>query len=394
MPNADKRVSRPLIADTFTVADAIIQDAWTYVSPNSSNYGQVATFVIPRSVGSIYELALEVVFPTEAGVSICPYASVRLVEGYTLSVGGSLIQTDGESMFMTRQSFLTNDSRTFYAAQAGGTSSASISIASGDARQFLILDYPGGYSVNNSGSTNNHDDSYGLPFPLNKCNQDMTITINLAQRASIVTAGTSTLQPTLRLHYQAIWSDSPSFNAVNNSGSAEDIFIPGYIAKKSTVQQSIGATPINIPLIGQIVDGQLLKLLVKLSNASQITAKNYYAGLQLDTMRLNVAGTDFYRADNSGEAIFKDGNNRRQAPFTDGAQNPVYYEIWGSTDTYLIANDEYHAIDIYRQNPNLVITAPTPSGVTQLDYISVTKCVFRIDKWGTVVMFTSTSGGA
>lgn len=394
MPASDKRISKPLIADTFTVANEIIQDSWVVTSANSSSYGQVASFTIPRSVGSIYELMLEVVFPAESGVSICPYAAVRLIDNYQLNVGGPLIQTDGESMFMTRQSFLTNDSKKFFAAQAGGTSAASISIASGDSRQFILLDYPGGYSVNNSGSVYTHDDSYGLPFPLNKCNQDMVINITLAPRSAIVTAGTSTLQPTLRLHYQSVWSSDEKFNMVNNTSSGSDIFIPGYSTKKTTVQQAVGTVPTNVPLIGQVEDGQLLKLMVKLSNNTQIAAKNYYAGLQLESLRLVMNGVDYYKVDTSQEALFKDGLNRRQAPFEDGAQNPIYYEVWGSTDTFLVASDEYYGINIFKQNPYLTLTAPTPSGVTQVDYFAVTKCLYRIDKYGTARYFTSTSGGA
>lgn len=395
LPVTDKVMTKPLVSDTFGVGDQVIQDAWAFVSPQSSNYGQVATFTIPRSVGSIYELVLEATFPADvANTALCPYAIVKLVDQYQLSIGGTIINSDGEAMFMTRQSYLAEDSRRFYAAQAGGTSSANVAVGSNAVTQFMVVDYPGSYSVNQHGSVFTHDDSYGLPFPLNKCNQDMTITINLAPLTAISAGSASlTAQPVLRLHYQAIWSSNESKNLVNNNPASSDIFIPGYITQRTPVSTVVGTSPVQVPLNGQTKDGQLLKLLVKLNNSTNITAKNYFKGATVNSMKLNVTGNDFYRVTSTQEAAFKDGLNKRSFSFVDGAQDPIYYDIWGSSDPYLVASDEYMGINIFRQNPYLELTAPSANNVASLDYIAVTKAVFRIDKFGTVNVFTSVAGG-
>jgi hypothetical protein len=394
IPASDKVMTKPLLSDTYGVADEIIQDGWTFVSPQSSNYGQSAVFVIPKSVGSIYELVLEATFPADvANTALCPYAIVKLIDSYDLSIGGSLINTDGEAMFATRQSYLTEAARRFYAAQAGGTSSANVPVGSTAVTQFMVVDYPGSYSVNQSGTTFTHDDSYGIPFPLNRCNQDMIITINLAN-VNTISAGSAqlTAQPTLRLHYQTIWSSKRAKNLTNVNDSGSDIFIPGYVTQRSPVTVNVGTNPIQVPLNGQMKNGQLLKLLVKLNNSANVTAKNYFKGATVNTLKLNVTGNDFYKVTSTQEAAFKDGLNKRGFSFVDGCQDPIYYDIWGSSDPYLIASDEYMGVNIYQQNPYLELSSATANNVTSLDYITVIKALFKIDRFGAVNLYTTSSG--
>lgn len=357
-------------------------------------YGQTATFTIPRSVGRIYELLLEVTFPGETGVTLCPYAAVKLVQGYQLNIGGNLINTDGECMFQTRQSFLSTSSRSFFAKAAGGVSTASIDNAA-TKKYWLVVDYPGSMSVNQNGAAFSHDDSYGLPFPLNKCNQDMTVNIQLAQRSAIVVAGTSTAQPILKLHYQVVWSSDEKENNVNNGTAKSDIFIPGYnLQNMSRNAESIISTQETaINLDSAFKDGQLLKLLVRFSSTANITAKNYFQGLPLGTIKLAMSGIDLYTVTDESEAIMKDGLARRSDPFYDNAMNPYYYEIWGSTDPNQIASDQYQCLNLFRNNAILKVASTGSDTLTSGNIIAVTKCLYRIDKAGNVVMFTSTSGG-
>lgn len=394
MPVADKHLVKPLLADTFGVSDVVIQDAWASVLPTASMYGQTATFTIPRSVGRIYELLLEVTFPGETGVTLCPYPAVKLVQGYQLNIGGSLINTDGESMFQARQSFLSTSSRSFFAKAAGGTSAASIDNAT-TKKYWMLVDYPGSMSVNQNGAAFTHDDSYGLPFPLNKCNQDMTINIQLAQRSTIVVAGTSTAQPSLKLHYQVVWSSDEKENNVNNGTAKADIFIPGYSLQNlpRNAESIVSTQETSINLDSAFKDGQLLKLLVRFSTAADITAKNYIQGSPLGTIKLALGGLDFYSVTEASEAVMKDGLARRSDPFYDNAKNPYYYEIWGSTDPNQITSDQYQCLNLFRNNAILRVASTDSDTLTSGNIISITKCVYRIDKAGNVVVFTNTSGG-
>lgn len=393
MPSADKHTIRPLVADTFGVSDVVIQDAWASVLPTASLYGQTATFTIPRSVGRIYELLLEATFPGETGVTLCPYPIVKLVQGYQLNVGGNLINTTGECMFQARQSYLSSSSKTFFSEMAGGTASASIANTN-DGTVWMVVDYPGSLSVNQDSTVFNHDDSYGLPFPLNKCNQDMTINIQLAQRSDIIVAGTSTLQPTLKLHYHVVWSSDEKENNVNNGTAKDNIFIPGYniqnLVRNSESITSTQETSINLD--SAFKDGQLLKLLVRFSDAATVTAKNYFQGNKLGVIKLAMSGVDLFSVTTVSEAKMKDGLNKRTDPFYDGAMNPYYYEIWGSTDPYQISSDQYQCLNLFRNNALLKLSSDSGT-LTSGNIIAITKCLYRIDKAGNVVMFTSTSGG-
>lgn len=396
MPASDKHRVKPLVADTFGVSDVVMQDAWASVLPTASLYGQTATFTIPRSVGRIYELLLEVSFPGEgatAAVTLCPYTIVKLVQGYQLNVGGNLINTTGECMFQARQSYLSSSSKAFFAEMAGGTSSASINNTN-DGTQWMVVDYPGSLSVNQDGTVYNHDDSYGLPFPLNKCNQDMTINIQLAQRTDVVVSGTSTLQPTLKLHYHVVWSSDEKENNVNNGTAKSDIFIPGYnLQNLNRNSESIISTQeTSINLDSAFKDGQLLKLLIRFSDAATIAAKNYFQGNRLGVIKLAMSGVDLYSVTDVSEAKMKDGLNKRSDPFYDAAMNPFYYEIWGSTDPYQICSDQYQGLNLFRNNAILKVSSDSGT-LTSGNIIAITKCLYRIDKAGNVVMFTSTSGG-
>jgi hypothetical protein len=393
MPAADKHIVKPLVADTFGVSDVVVQDAWASVMPTASIYGQTATFTIPRSVGRIYELVLEATFPGEATVTLCPYPIVKLVQGYQLNVGGNLINTTGDCMFQARQSYLSNDSKNFFSTMAGGTSGDSI-VNTDEVKTFLVVDYPGSLSVNQHASVYNHDDSYGLPFPLNKCNQDMTINIQLAQRADMIIAGTSTLQPSLKLHYHVVWSSNENDNNVNNGTSRADVFIPGYNLQNINLNSlnitSSQETSINLD--SAFKDGQLLKLIARFSTTASVASKKYFTGSALSVLKLAMSGVDLYSVSNASEATFKDGLNRRADPFYDGYANPYYYEIWGATDPNQISSDQYQCLNLFRNNATLKVSSVS-STLTSGNIIAITKCLYRIDKAGNVVMFTSTSGG-
>lgn len=391
MPAASKHMVSPLIADTFGVATEVVQSSWTSILPTASIYGQVATFTIPRAVGRIYELLLEVNYPAETGVTLCPYAAVKLVQRYEVDVGGLLIETDGDSMFQTRQSFLSNTSKNFFADLAGGTAAASIANTAA-VTQWLVLDYPGCINVNQDSSVFTHDDSYGIPFPLNKCNANMNINITLAPRADIVVAGTSTFQPTLKLHYSAVWSSNVGEDSVNNGANAQDIFIPGYTLQSQARALSIApGAEASIELNSVFKNGQLLKLISRFSDDATVAAKKYYNGNELGSLKMGVDGVDFFSVSSASEAKAKDGLNRRNNPFYDGCANPFYYEIWGSVDPYQITSDQYQCINLYNGNAVLRVS-PSTETTTSYKIISVTKCVYRIDRSGTVNRLTGKSG--
>lgn len=398
MPAADKDRVTPLLADKFAVGDTVVQDSWGSVLPTSSQYGQSASFTIPRAAGRIYELILEATFPAETipitGLYICPYPIVKLISGYQLNIGGNLINTTGENMFQVRQSYLSANSKKFYATMAGGTSAASMD-NSVDVTAFMVVDYPGGFSVNQDCTVYNHDDSYGIPFPLNKCNNDMNVIINLAQRADMFVTGTGTLQPTLKLHYHSVYSSDDNENMVLNSTNKEKIFIPGYDigALVPTGLSITTSAETNIDISSAVKYGQLLKLLVRASTSAAIASKLYMNGNSLATLRLTVNGIDFFAVTTASEAVMKDGNNRRADPFYDGYVNPYYYEIWGSTDPYQVASDQYQCLNLFRNNPSIKLTSGgAPAALTNVNIISVTKCVYCIDKYGTVNKWLSTSG--
>lgn len=392
MPASDKERVTPLVADKFAVGDTVVQDSWGYVLPASTQYGQAASFTIPRGAGRIYELLLEVTFPGQAGHTLCPYPIVKLVNNYQLNIGGNLINTTGECMFQVRQSYLSSESKKFYATMAGATSGASIDNAS-DVTAFMLVDYPGGYSVNQESTVYNHDDSYGIPFPLNKCNNDMNVIITLAQKADMFVAGSGSLQPSLKLHYHSVYSSAEDENMVLNSTNKEKIFIPGYdIGNLVPTGLSItSGSETNIDISSAVKYGQLLKLLVRASTSAAITSKLYMNGASLSTLKLTVNGIDYFAVTSAPEAVMKDGNNRRSDPFYDGYVNPYYYEVWGSTDPFQVASDQYQCLNLYRNNPSIKI-ASAGGTLTNVNIISVTKCVYTIDKYGTVNKWLSTSG--
>lgn len=382
MPASDKVGSTPLKADSYPVAKEVIQDYFDYFVPQTGvAWGSQVTFRIPRSVGRIYDLFMQIDLPADS-VTYCPYTAAKIINRYQLNIGNNLIDCSGSSMFFNRQQNLEIHGRDFFSDAAGGSAGGSPSTS-----LFIMLDYPGSYSVSIPGAANTHEQSYSIPFPLNKCNNDMIITVTLptAAEASVGTAPTGV--PSFRLWYQTVWSSDDDENRLNNNGLQEEIFMPGYYLTNYDNDITFGTAETGINISSGLQDGQILNILVQGQSAAQITAKNYYAGLSFNTLRLNVNGVDFFKTYSASETEFRQGLGTRQKPFEDGALDAKVYNIWGTTDPFLIGSDEYLGLNLYRNNPTLYVSTATAIGAGKLNVTSVTKVVYIIDKFGMVNKF-------
>ncbi len=381
MPQGDKVNTTPLKADEYAVSHDIIQDYFQYTLPeNTVQWGSQTNFKIPRTSGRIYELFLEITMAADAA-SYCPYTAAAIVKQYQVFVGNQLINCSGSSMFMNRQQNLEVHGREFFAAAAGGATGA---VASGSC--FLVLDYPGAYSVSIPGATSTHEQSYSIPFPLNKCNNDMMIYVTLPNMADVASATVGV--PQLKLWYQTVWSSDPEENSINNTVNSKPIYIPGYyLTNYEGNPATLSTSEVGLNISSAIQDGQMLNLMVQLQSAAQITSKAYLTGLPIASMRLNVGGVDYFKSYNNAENNFRQGLGLRQNAFEDGELDPKFYSIWGVTDPFLIGSDEYLGINTYRNNPQLYVSTTSAIGAGIINVTSVTKVVYIIDTYGMVDKF-------
>lgn len=391
MPAGNKQLSTPLVADQFPVASDIIQEAFQYVIPSGLSWGSQMTFTIPRSVGSIYNLFLEFDMPTDSGVTYCPYTAVQLVQNYQLYVGNQLINCSGDAMFNVRQKFLEVHGREMYAKYACGTG-ANSGAAPGD-KLFLVCDYPGSFDITIPGATITHDDSYSIPFPLNKCNSDMIVQVTLPNISDIVTSGTlpSSSLPQVKLWYQSIWSSDVAFNQVNNSGNAQPIHIPGYRLNEASLIADISPAINYLDFESCIQQGQMDRFLFRVSSAAQIAAKDYFTGIQVQREVFTVNGIEFHKTESATETEFRESNWIRQDAFIDEQKNPFIYSINGTVNPFSIPADEYICINPYRNNPRLGITTASTYAGARVKFTAVTKCDYIIDTSGTVMFYTQST---
>lgn len=391
IPDSDKLISTPMLSDRILVGNSVNQEAFQYVIPQGVNWGSQMTFTIPRSVGSIYRMFLEIDLPGDpATINYCPYIAVAMVKNYQVYVGNELINCSGDAMYTAAQSYLEVHGRQFYASAACG--SASGSAAAGGDKVFLLCDYPGAFNVTIPNAIFTHDESYSIAFPLNKCNNDMNIRITLPSTSEVVTGGTlgSTDLPQFKLWYQSIWSSEPSFNLVNNTGNGNSIHIPGYRINEYSTFQNITTSPNSIDMSAPTQFGQMLRFLFRVSTPTQVSTRNYFQGTAVDQQIFTVAGVEYHKTYNLGETMFRQSDWNRQDSFQDGELNPYVFIINGSPNPFSIPNDEWFAINVFRNNPRLSLANSTalPADCT-VKFIVITKCDYIISPSGMVNFYTS-----
>jgi len=379
----------PIGLDHAVVGTKSIAGTWQYVDLTSGGaWGSTASFRIPNSVGAIWGLYADITMPSDGSMTYGPLPAVQIVSRYRVIMGNTLIECSGEAMFEGRRSFACQDLRNVMIAAAGGsggTALASVSLQ-------MYLDYPGSLKVNKPGTVFSIDSAGGSPFPLNKCNADMQIQIDLPTAASMVTTGSAPAgNPTIRLWYYLIASSDPTdMDPIVRS----PIFVPGYRITESVssqVQAYTTANTIPVDLTPSLLDAELIWLLVKVKLASDVTAKNYFQGQAIPELHQRVNGQDFYKHYNANDGKFKHYEFINEDPFDTiaigtgtTACNLITYLLPQNcspcTDVY---GAEYSGYNLYRQAAYLDIRAgSTASGFCFA--ATVNKCYWVIDTSGSI----------
>lgn len=383
MPASDKVTVNPLKADTYPVADRILQDSWNYVDASGADWGRTVSFTIPRSVGHIYELFLQVTLPSTASVSYTGIPAAKIIQQYQLYVGNLLIDCSGRAIYEANRNFSNQNDVIMQTLQAGLGAVPSQDI-------FMRLHYPGSVSVSVTNASNSHDESYGLPFPLNKCNNDMVIRLQLATAAQMATGTLPAAAPTLRLWYQAVWSSDESDNLVNN-GKEQSIYIPGvYLTEYTKPGASLSSSTNNsVSIDSATQDAEHIGILMSAATDAQITAQTEYAGQALQQLELKVGGTSYYKIESTGDGKFRQDLMKRDRSFViDHNDNVNYtYFIPLTINPYQIPGDEFVGVNIYRNNPEIVYRATISTTTGEIWFCGVVKCLYEITPSGSVNRF-------
>jgi hypothetical protein len=396
LPMSDRIMSNPIRADKVPVADQVTADFYNIAIPNAASWGNTSVFNIPRMGGLLYDMYLEIQLPADAAVYTtltCPAA----IESYEVSIGQQMIQCSGRSMFEAHRFFMNDEANIRYinyAGGSGGTGLASTSI-------FMYLDYPGRIRNCVDGGTFSHDDAWGVPFPLNKCNNDMQITIKWRDAANMVSTGAtvpSTLTPII--HYQAVNTSNEQVQLTNNSRNNQRLIIPGYRITNTIarVPQTLSNTSaLTYDISNTVLDGSNLVNLVSVQLASDVTAKNYFNGDDIANLEENVNGALYYKHNSVGDGSFRNFSLSNANKFTDIAAGTGAtlttklrtYAVAGNIDPFELFGSEWSCVNLYRAEPQLNIKTANISGSGYLSCIAITKIYYEIDQYGSIMWYTA-----
>lgn len=384
LPASDKYTTDPIRADKFPVANKVVQDFWNYIDAPPTAWGKQLQFTIPRSDGMLYEMYLEIMLPSDA-VTYVALPAIAAIQQYEFLVGNSLINCSGRAMFEGRRLFMNTETRSQYIALAGGDGGTDIPSTS----VFSLLDWPGCmWSDINAWS---HDEAWGVPFPLNKCNADAQVRIQLNSAANMVTSGTLASNASFRLWYQSVGTSNVDDDLVNN-GQDGGIIIPGYRIIENTSGQSYTlstTTSVPVDITPSIDDGELLFLLVSANTAAELsTNKKYFAGALQKELKLVVNGNNFYQHYSTQDGIMRGFNTKGVITDTVASgYSIVTYPIECSTNGFQVFGSEWSGLNLFRNNPRITVTMDSVSGAGNVFVASVTRCFYIISPQGSVNYF-------
>lgn len=381
----------PIAPDEIRVSNQSVVGTWQFVDPQSGGtWGSTVNFKIPNQTGMIYELFLDILLPADA-VTYAPLPAVNFIKKYRVIMGNTLIECTGESMFEADRAFACQNFRTQMITRAGGSGGTALGSTNIQAQ----LDYPGKIRASKPGLVHSFDAACGTPFPLNKCNADMQIQIDIQSAANMVSVGGAPAgQPVLRLWYLSVASDAPGAMTPANASSNNSHMIPGYRVNEQVQGQPFtfaAGVQSTINIDQSMLDAELIWILVKLKLNSDIAVNNSFNCYKIKELHQQINGNDYYKHYNMNEAEFKNALYVNESPYdeiaagTGTACNLYTYQIpQNISPASDVFGAEWAGFNLYRQNPILLLTPQTAAGAGTVYAATVNKCYWIIDPYGSI----------
>lgn len=381
----------PIAPDEIRVSNRSVVGTWQYADPQSGGtWGSTVFFKIPAQTGMLYELFLDITLPADA-VTYAPLPAVNFCKKYRVIIGNTLIECTGESLFEADRAFACQNFRTQMIKLAGG--SGGTGLASTNVQ--MQLDYPGKIRASKPGLVHSFDAACGTPFPLNKCNADLQIQIDIQSAAGMVSTGAAPAgQPILRLWYLSVASDGAGDMLPAGASSGTTHVIPGYRVNEQVQGQPftfVAGAQTTVNIDQSMLDAELIWILVKLKLNSDAAVNNSFNSYKIKELHQQVNGNDFYKHYNMYEAEYKNTIYVNEGPYdeiaagTGTACNLYTYQIpQNISPASDVFGAEWAGYNLHRQNPILLLTPQSASGAGTVYAAAVNKCYWIIDSYGSI----------